>query len=99
MSLDGNCGKSGPRNLMFCMMLPVGVLLCMPGQYRVFPPLSAIIATRLRGMLDTRHCRRLAGISAHLSSRAWRSSPRFCGGFSILMSARPNKSQVCAMGL
>ena len=32
------------NKLDFCMMLPVGVFLCMPGQYRVFPPLAAIIA-------------------------------------------------------
>ena len=34
MSLGGNCGKSGQTNFNFCMMLPVGVVLCMPGQYR-----------------------------------------------------------------
>ena len=37
MSLDGNCDKSGQTNLIFLMMLPVGVVLCMPGQYQVFP--------------------------------------------------------------
>ena len=29
MSLDGNCGKSGRMNLIVCMMLPVGVVLCI----------------------------------------------------------------------
>ena len=67
----------------------VGEVLCMPGQYRVFPPLAALIAARLRGMLATRHRRRSAGISAHLSNRAWRSSTRFWGGLSILVIARP----------
>ena len=32
----------------FCMMLPV--VLCTPGQYRVFPPIAVIIAARRRGM-------------------------------------------------
>ena len=71
MSLDGNCGKSGQTNLIFCMMLPVGVVLCMPGQYRVFLPLAAIIAARRHGMLATRRCGHSTGISAHLYSRAW----------------------------
>ena len=44
--LDGNCGKSGKTNLIFCMMLPVGVILCMPGQYPVFPPLADIITPK-----------------------------------------------------
>ena len=65
-------------------MLPVGVVLCMMGQYWVYPPLAVIIATRRRGMLATMHCRHSTGISAHLSIRAWRSSPRFWGGLSIL---------------
>ena len=33
-------------NLIFCMMLPIGVVLCIPSQYQVFPPLAAIIAAR-----------------------------------------------------
>ena len=33
---------------LFCMIQPVGVVLCMPGQYRVCPPLAGIIATRRR---------------------------------------------------
>ena len=49
MPLDGNCGKSGQTNLIVCIMLPVGVVLCMPGQYRVFPPLAATIGARCRG--------------------------------------------------
>ena len=53
MSSDGNCGQSGQTNLIFCLMLPVGVVLCMPGQYQVFPALAAIIATRRRGMFAT----------------------------------------------
>ena len=65
------------------MMLPVGVVLCIPCQYQVFPPLGVIIAARHRDMLATRHCRHFTGISAHLSSRAWWSSPRFWGGLSI----------------
>ena len=59
----------------FCMMLPVGVVLCILGQYGVFPPLAAIFASRCRSILATRRCRRSTGISAHLSSRAWRSAP------------------------
>ena len=62
MLLNANCGKSGQNNLISCMMLPVGVVLCRLGQYRVFPPLTAIIATRRRGMLATRRCRRSSGI-------------------------------------
>ena len=98
MLLDGNCGKSGQTNLIFYMMLPVDEVLCMPGQYRVFPPLAAVIAARLRGKLATRHCWRSIGISAHVSSRAWRSSPRIWGGLSILVIARPIISQTCSMG-
>ena len=97
MSLDGNCGKFGQINLIFCMMLPVGVVLCMLGKYRVFPPLAVIIAARRRCMLTARCYMRSAGISAHLSSRAWRNSPRFWGGMSILVIARPNSSQICSM--
>ena len=50
----------------FCMMLFVGTVLCMPGQYWVFPPLAVIITTRRRGMLATRRCRHSTAISAHL---------------------------------
>ena len=57
MSLDDNCRKSGQRNLIFCLLLPFGVLLCMPGQYWAFPPLAVITATGRRGMLATRRCR------------------------------------------
>ena len=71
----------------------------MPGQYRVLPLLAAIIATRRRGMLATRRCRCSTGIFAHLSSRAWPSSPRFWGGFSILVIAQPNSSQICYLWL
>ena len=95
---NGNCVKSG-QTWFFCMMLPVGVVLCMPGQYRVFPPLAVIIAARRRGMLAIWRCRRSTRISAHLSSRAWGSSPRFWGGFSILVIVRPNSFQICFMGL
>ena len=35
MSLDGNCGKSGQTNFIFCMILPVGVVLCMSGRYSI----------------------------------------------------------------
>ena len=80
-------------------MLPVGVVLCMVGQYPVFPHIAAIIDARRRGMLDTRRCRRCTGISAHLSSRAWRSSPRFWVGLSIGVITRPNSSQICSIGL
>ena len=64
----------------FCMLLLVGVVLCMPGQHRVLPPLAAIIATKRRGMLAARSCRCSTGICAHLSSRAgfpywWLHSP------------------------
>ena len=74
-------------------------ILCVPGQYHVFPPLAAIIATSHRGILATRRWRRCTGICAHLSSRAWRSSSRFWGGLSIELIARPNSSQRCSMGL
>ena len=83
----------------FCIMMPVGVVLCMPGQYRVFPLQAAIIAARRRDMLATRRCRHSTGISAHLSSRVWRSSPKFWGGLSILVIVWPNLSQMCSMGL
>ena len=79
MSFDGNCGKSGQTNLIFCMMLPVGAALCIMSQYGVYPPLAAIIVTRLRGMLATRRCRRSMSISAHSSSSAWWSSPKILG--------------------
>ena len=77
------------KELPFCMMLPVGVVLCMPGQYWVFPPLTVIIAASRRGMLCTARCRRSIGISTHLSSRAWQSSRRFRGGLSTLVIAWP----------
>ena len=38
MSSRGNCGKSGQTKLIFCMMLHVGVVLCMLGQYCFFFP-------------------------------------------------------------
>ena len=99
MSLDGNCSKFGQTNSIFCTMLPVGVVLCVLGQYREVLSLTAIIAARRRGMLATRRCRQSTGISAHLSSRAWRSSPRFWGGLSILVVAWPDSSHLCSMGL
>ena len=83
----------------FFMTLPGGLVLCVPGQYRVFPPLAAIIAASRRGILATRRWRRCTGICAHLSIRAWRSSSRFSGGLSIELIARPNSSQRCSMGL
>ena len=58
-----------------------------------------IIAARRRGMGATRHCRRSTWISAHLSCWAWWSSPRFLGGLSIQVIARPNSSQICYMEL
>ena len=79
----------------FCMMQPIGVVLCIPCQYRVSLPMAAIIATRHRGMRAARRCRRSTGISAHSSSRSWGSSPRFWGGLSILVIAWPNSSQIC----
>ena len=81
------------------MTLPGGLVLCVPGQYRVFRPLAAIIAASRRGILATRRWRRCAGICAHLSSRAWQSTSRFWGGLSIELIARPNSSQRCSMGL
>ena len=83
----------------FCMIRPIGVVSCMSGQYWVLPPLAVVFATRLRDMLASSHCRRSTGISAHLSRRAWRSSPRFRGGLSILVIARPNSSQIYSMAL
>ena len=51
------------------------VLFCIKlRQYRVFPPLAAIIAARRRGMITARRWGHSTGISAHLSSRAWWSS-------------------------
>ena len=83
----------------FAWCCHVGVVVRMPSQCWVSPPLAAIIAARRRVMLASRHCRRATGISAHPSSRAWRSSPRFWGGFSILVIARPNSSQICSVEL
>ena len=75
MSLDGNCGRSGQTNSTFCIILPVGVVLCMLGQYWVFPPLAAIIVARCHGMLATRRCKRSTRVSSHLFSRGWWNSP------------------------
>ena len=75
------------------------ISFCVPGQYRVFPPLAAIIAASRRGILATRRWRRCTRICAHLSYRALRSSSRFWGGLSIELIARPNSSQRCSMGL
>ena len=83
----------------FCMMLLVGVVLCMLGRYRVSPTLAAIITAGHHDMLATRHCRRSTDISAHFSSRACRNSPKFCGGLSILVIAQPNSFQICSGGL
>ena len=52
------------KKLDFCIVLPVGVELCMPGQYRIFPPLAVIITARRHGMLAARRCRRSTGIAA-----------------------------------
>ena len=70
MSLDGNGGKIGQTNLIIWLMLPVGVVMCMPGQYRVSPPLTAIIATRRHGIITTRRWRHSTGISAHFGDVA-----------------------------
>ena len=83
----------------FFVTLPGGLVLCVPGQYRVFPPLAVIIAASRRGILATRRWRHCTGICTHLSSRALRSSSRFWGGLSIELIARPNSSQRCSMGL
>ena len=55
MSLEDNCGKFGRTKMIFFVTLPGGLVLCVPGQYRVFPPLAAIIAASRRGILATRH--------------------------------------------
>ena len=99
MSLNGNWGKTGQTNLIFCMMLPVGVVLCMLCQNRVFPTLAAIIAARCRGMLATNPCRRSTQISDHLSNMAWQISPKYWGGLSILLIAWPYSCQICFVGL
>ena len=99
MSLEDNCGKFGRTKMIFFVTLPGGLVLCVPGQYRVLPPLVAIIAASRRGILATRRWRRSTGTCAHLSSRAWRSSSRVWGGLSIEMIAQPNSSQRCSMGL
>ena len=97
------CSKSGQTNLIFCMMLSVGVVLCMPDQYRLFLPLAAIITARHRGMLATRRCRRSIEISAHLSTRPWWSSPRFWAGILPLAvevgryRSLPLSERVCTM--
>ena len=83
----------------FCMMLPVGVVLCMLGQYWILPHLAAIIDARRHGMIATMHCRRSTGISAHLSSMAWWSSTIFWGRLSIMMIPPHNSSQICIMEL
>ena len=83
----------------FFVTLPGGLVLCVPGQYRVFPPLAAIIAASRRGILASRRWRRCTGICTHLSSRAWRSSSRFWGGLSIELIAWPYSPQRCSMGL
>ena len=99
MSLDDNCGKFGQTKMIFFVTLPGGLVLCVPGQYRVFPPLAAIIAAIRWGILATRRWRRCTGICAHLSSRAWRSSSRFWGGLSIELIVQPNSSERCSVGL
>ena len=83
----------------FFVTLPGGLVLCVLGQYRVFPPLAAIIAASRRGILATRRWRHCTGICSNLSSRAWRSSSRFWGGLFIELISRPNSSQRCSMGL
>ena len=55
MSLEDNCGKFGRTNIIFFVTLPGGLVLCVPGQYRVFLPLAAIIAASRRDILATRH--------------------------------------------
>ena len=101
MTLGCKCGKSGEINFILCMILPVGVVLFLLGQYRVLPAQAVIITVRYRGMLAT--CYKVFQAFyrdfCHSSSRAWRSSPRFWGGLSILVIARPNSSQICFMGL
>ena len=47
--------------------------------------LAAIIVARHRSMLAARRCRCSIGIYDHFSLRAWRSSPRFRGGLSLLV--------------
>ena len=69
--------------MTFFVTLPEGLVLCVPDQCQVFPPLVAIIAAGRRGILVTRPWRRCTGICTHLSSRAWRSSSRLWGGLSI----------------
>ena len=96
---SGNKITTTTTKIFFFVTLPGGLVLCVPGQYQVFPPLAAIIAASRRGILATRRWRRCTGIRAHLSSRAWRSSSRFWGGLSIELIARPNSSQRCSMGL
>ena len=51
MSLEDNCGKFGRTKMIFFVTLPGGLVLCVPGQYRVFPPVAAIIAASRRGIL------------------------------------------------
>ena len=83
----------------FFVTLPGGLVLYVLGQYRVFPPLAAIIVASIRGIFAAWRWRRCTGFCAHLSSRAWRRSSVFWGGLSIELIARPNSSQRCSMGL
>ena len=80
-------------------MLLVGVVVCMLGQYWVFPPLATIIAARRRGILATRRCKHSTGISAHLSSMACWSSPRLWGGLSTLMIHPKYVLWVCSLAI
>ena len=51
------------------------------------------------GMIAIRRCKCSAGISAHLTSRAWWSIPRFWVRLSMLVIAQHNSSKICSMGL
>ena len=50
MSLEDNCGKFGRTKIIFFVTLPGGLVLCVPGQYRLFPPLAALTAASRRAM-------------------------------------------------
>ena len=71
----------------------------MLSPYWVFSHLIVIIAARRCGMLAKRRGKCSAGISAHLSSRAWWRIPRFWVRLSLLVIAQHNSSKICSMGL
>ena len=48
MLLEDNCGKFGLTKIIFFVTLPGGLVLCVPGQYRVFPPRCCLLGSPWR---------------------------------------------------